>query len=83
MKKISVSAIKNTLDKWVAGVGTGRYQPNNHVDNNNFSMRENFGIQQVKTEIYKFIDVLLKKKKISDCLGKRICVPKMSSSYNR
>ena len=55
MKKISSRAIKSTLDKWVSGVGTGRYQPNNHVDNNNFSMRENFGIQQVKTEIYKFI----------------------------
>ena len=49
MKKISSKAIKSTLDKWVSGVGTGRYQPNNHVDNNNFSMRENFGIQQVKT----------------------------------
>ena len=32
MKKISASAIKKTLDKWVAGVGTGRYQPGNYVD---------------------------------------------------
>ena len=68
MKKMSSRTIKSTLDKWVSGVGTGRYQPNNHVDNNNFSMRENFGIQQVKTEIYKFIDVLLKKKKNKNCL---------------
>ena len=70
MKKISASAIKNTLDKWVSGVGTGRYQPGNYVDDidNNFSIPENFGIQQVKTEIYKFIDVLLKQKKNKNCL---------------
>ena len=65
MKKISASKIKRTLDKWVSGVGTGRYQPGNYIDdlNNSFSISENFGIQQVKTEIYKFIDVLLKLKK--------------------
>ena len=70
MKKISASAIKNTLDKWVSGVGTGRYQPGNYVDDldNSFSISENFGIQQVKTEIYKFIDVLLKQKRIKNCL---------------
>ena len=66
MKKISASAIKNTLDKWVSGVGTGRYQPGNYVDDldNSLSISENFGIQQVKVEIYKFIDVLLKQKKL-------------------
>ena len=70
MKKILASAIKKTLDKWVSGVGTGRYQPGNLVDNfdKSFSITENFGIQQVKTEIYKFIDVLLKQKKIKNCL---------------
>ena len=70
MKKISGSTIKKTLDKWVSGVGTGRYQPGNLVDNfdKSFSITENFGIQQVKTEIYKFIDVLLKQKKIKNCL---------------
>ena len=70
MKKISASAIKNTLDKWVSRVGTGRYQPDNYVDDldNSFSISENFGIQQVKTEIYKFIDVLLKQKKVKNCL---------------
>ena len=70
MKKISASSIKQNLDKWVAGVGTGRYQPGNLVDNfdKSFSITENFGIQQVKTEIYKFIDVLLKQKKIKNCL---------------
>ena len=70
MKKISASKIKRTLDKWVSGVGTGRYQPDNHVDDldNSFSITENFGIQQVKMEIYKFIDVLLKQKKVKNCL---------------
>ena len=70
MKKISASKIKRTLDKWVSGMGTGRYQPGNHVDDldNSFSITENFGIQQVKTEIYKFIDVLLKQKKVKNCL---------------
>ena len=70
MKKISGSAIKKTLDKWVSGVGTGRYQPGNLVDNfdKSFSITENFGIQQVKTEIYKFTDILLKQKKIKNCL---------------
>ena len=29
---------------------------------------ENFGIQQVKKEIYKFIDVLLNQKKVKNCL---------------
>ena len=70
MKKISSRKIKSTLDKWVSGVGTGRYQPSNYVDDldNTFSISENFGIQQVKAEIYKFIDVLLKQKKIWNCL---------------
>ena len=70
MKKISASTIKKTLDQWVSGVGTGRYQPKNLVDNfdKSFSITENFGIQQVKTEIYKFIDVLVKQKKIKNCL---------------
>ncbi len=65
MKRTTSKKIKNTLDRWVSKVGTGRYQPRNYVDNleNTFSLSENFGIQQVRTEIYKFIDVLLKKKK--------------------
>ena len=70
MKKISASTIKNTLDKWVSLQGTGRYQPGNYVDDldNSFAISENFGIQQVKAEIYKFIDVLLKQKKNINCL---------------
>ena len=40
MKKISASKIKRTLDKWVSGVGTGIYQPDNLVDDldNSFSI---------------------------------------------
>ena len=65
MQKISASKNKRTLDKWVSGVDAGRYQPGNHVDDldNSFSITEDFGTQQVKMEIYKFIDVLLKLKK--------------------
>ena len=70
MKKISSRIIKNKLDKWVSKVGTGRYQPNNYVDDldNTYSLSENFGIQQVKTEIYQFIDILLKQKKNKNSL---------------
>ena len=70
MKKISSKIIKNKLDNWVSKVGTGKYQPNNYVDDidNTFSLSENFGIQQVKTEIYQFIDILLKQKKAKNCL---------------
>jgi len=62
--------IKSELDKWVSGLGTGRYQPTDYVDDidNTFSITENFGIQQVKSEIYKFIDVVLKKKNLKNCL---------------
>ena len=70
MKNLSSKKIKNTLDKWVSELGTGRYQPGNYVDDisNSFSISENFGIQQVKKEIYKFIDVVLKQKRIKNCL---------------
>jgi len=70
MKKKSSSEIKNTLDEWVSGLGTGRYQPKNYIDDldNSFSITENFGIQQVQSEIFRFIDVLLKQKKLKNCL---------------
>ena len=62
--------IKSNLDEWVSGLGTGRYQPSDYVDDidNTFSITENFGIQQVKSEIYNFIDVVLKKKNLKNCL---------------
>tara|TARA_B100000586_G_scaffold251070_1_gene210020 strand:+ start:132 stop:332 length:201 start_codon:yes stop_codon:yes gene_type:complete len=64
MKKISSKIIRSKLDNWVSRVGTGRYQPSNYVDDidTTFSLSENFGIQQVRTEIYQFIDILLKQK---------------------
>ena len=70
MKKQSSNEIKSALDRWVSGVGTGRYQPSDYVDDldNSFSITENFGIQQVKSEIYKFIDILLKQEKLKNCL---------------
>jgi predicted O-methyltransferase YrrM len=70
MKKIFSRRIKDSLNKWVSSVGTGRYQPSKYVDDidSNLSISENFGIQQVKTEIYQFIDVLLKQKITKNCL---------------
>ena len=70
MNKKNLNKIKFTLDKWVASVGTGRYVPPNYVDNidTTFSISENFGIQQVKKELYKFIDILSKKKNLKSCL---------------
>ena len=70
MKKISSKIIRSKLDNWVSRVGTGRYQPSNYVDDidTTFSLSENFGIQQVRTEIYQFIDILLKQKKAKNCL---------------
>ena len=70
MKKISSSEIKDILDKWVSSVGSGRYVPSDYTENldESFSITENFGIQQVKLEIHKFIDVLLKQKKLQNCL---------------
>tara|TARA_Y100000590_G_scaffold127688_1_gene145994 strand:- start:30073 stop:30750 length:678 start_codon:yes stop_codon:yes gene_type:complete len=70
MKKKSSTEIKTILDKWVSSVGTRRFPPSNYVDNldKSFSVTENFGIQQVRSEIHEFINVLLKQKKLNNCL---------------
>ena len=70
MKKKSEYEIKNLLDTWVSNVGSGRYVPSNYTEdlNTTYSITENFGIQQVKPEIHKFIDILLKQKKLKNCL---------------
>lgn len=70
MKKISANEIKHELDGWVSSVGSGRYVPSNYSENLNesFSITENFGIQQVKAEIHEFTDVVLKQKKLKNCL---------------
>jgi len=70
MKKISANEIKHELDEWVSSVGSGRYVPSNYSENLNesFSITENFGIQQVKAEIHEFTDVVLKQKKLKNCL---------------
>ena len=70
MKKISSKIIKNKLDKWVSSVGSGRYVPSDFIENldESFSITENFGIQQVKGEIHKFIDVVLKQNSLKNCL---------------
>jgi len=70
MKKKSAYEIKNLLDTWVSNVGSGRYVPSNYTEdlNTTYSITENFGIQQVKPEIHKFIDILSKQKKLKNCL---------------
>ena len=74
MKKKLISKhsikIKEDLDNWVSNLGTGRYPPPNYVDNlqKTFSITENFGIQQVRKEIHKFVDILLKQKNLKNCL---------------
>tara|TARA_B100000686_G_scaffold197561_1_gene204421 strand:+ start:937 stop:1614 length:678 start_codon:yes stop_codon:yes gene_type:complete len=70
MKKKSPNEIKELLDTWVASVGSGRYVPGNYTENldQSFSITENFGIQQVRAEIHEFIDILLKQKKLENCL---------------
>ena len=62
--------IKSELNKWISGVGTGRFIPGDYVDDldKTFALPEDFGIQQVKSEIYQFIDILLKKKNLKNCL---------------
>ena len=44
MKKIFSRRIKDSLNKWVSSVGTGRYQPSKYVDDidSNLSISENF-----------------------------------------
>ena len=70
MKKKSSDEIKKELNKWVSSVGSGRYVPGDFTENldESFSITENFGIQQVKEEIHKFIEVVLKQNKLENCL---------------
>ena len=70
MKNLSVFNIKNNLDKWVANNGTGRYLNKDYIvdPDNDYSVIENVGMQQVKTEIHEFIDVLVKNNKLEICL---------------
>ncbi len=64
MEKNNIKIIFNNLDEWVSSHGTKRYIPHDYEENidDNFNISENFGIQQVREEIYEFTQILLKNK---------------------
>ena len=70
MKNLQLGDIKNNLDKWVTNNGTGRYLDKDYIvdPDNDYSVIENVGMQQVKTEIHEFINVLVKNNKLETCL---------------
>ena len=64
MKKQNIKQIFNNLDKWVSLHGTKIYIPYDFEENigDEYNISENFGIQQVREEIYEFTKVLLQNK---------------------
>ena len=62
--------IINILDHWVAQRGSGNYisEDNVNTSDSDYSIPEVFGIQQVRSEISKFVEVLLKNNKLSYAL---------------
>lgn len=65
-----VDAIMQHLDRWVKSCGSGRYVPSDFVStaDADFSLVEDFGIQQVREEIRAFADVLLAHKRFGRAL---------------
>jgi len=63
MKK-NIEQIFNNLDKWVSLHGTKKYISYDYDENidYDFNNSENYGIQQVREEIYEFTKVLLQNK---------------------
>jgi hypothetical protein len=67
MKK-DINHIFKHLDAWVSTNGSGRYVPQNLIlKKKNIYTPEIFGIQQVRSELFKFVEILLKKK-LNNCL---------------
>ena len=64
MKKQNIEQIFNNLDKWVSLHGTKKYIPYDYDENidDDYNISENYGIQQVREEIYEFTKVLLQNK---------------------
>jgi len=58
------------LDRWVASCGSGRYVPSGYVSSADadFSLVEDYGIQQVREEIRAFAELLLRRKKLGRAL---------------
>jgi len=64
MSHQKIDEIFKKLDLWVAANGSKRYIPEDFEEDldNNFNISENFGIQQVRKEIYEFTKILLQNK---------------------
>ena len=64
MSHQKIDEIFKKLDLWVAANGSKRYIPEDFEEDldNNFNISENFGIQQVRKEIYEFSKILLQNK---------------------
>ena len=64
-----LNQIFEKLDKWVSVHGTGNYVHKNFYENpdNNYNLSENFGIQQVRQEIFNFSKEILKRKNRGIC----------------
>ncbi len=69
-KPRKIDAIMQELDNWVASCGSGRYVPGEYVASadSDFSLAEDFGIQQVRGEIRAFAEILLGRKKLGRAL---------------
>lgn len=66
----NLETIMRQLDQWVARCGSGRYVPSDYVStaDTDFSIVEDFGIQQVREEIQCLADVLLTRKRLTRAL---------------
>lgn len=66
----SIASIMQQLDAWVQRCGSGRYVPSDYVStaDKDFSLVEDYGIQQVRQEIESFADLLLTRKRLSRAL---------------
>jgi len=61
MNNTELNQIFKKLDKWVSVHGTGNYVHKNFFENpdDNYNLSENFGIQQVRQEIFNFSKEIL------------------------
>jgi predicted O-methyltransferase YrrM len=65
-----IEAIMQQLDGWVKTCGSGRYVPQDFVStaDSDFSLAEDFGIQQVREEIREFAALLLSRQRLGRVL---------------
>jgi cephalosporin hydroxylase len=68
--KNDLDTIAAELDQWVSRLGSGRYIPPDFVStaDQDYGLPENFGIQQVRSEILEFASVVLSNNKTAQAL---------------